>query len=205
VTTVVIAAGAAGPRLARHLAGRNDVHALLIPPGASLREHIEAADVLVLDAGAGPAAAALRRLGDVIRPPATVLLSDDPSLGLTRAALGAGLRAVLPRGSPAQQIAAAIDAVIAGLVIIHPSALPALRPAPAASRVAPDARQPLTPREIEVLAMIAEGLGNKEIAARLGISGHTVKFHIAAILAKLGAGSRTEAVTIGLRQGLILI
>jgi len=204
VTTVLLAAGDAGPRLARHLAGRHDVHALLAPPG-SLREHVEAVDVLVLDAGAGPATAALRRLDDAIRPPATVLLSDDPSVGLTRAALGAGVRAVLPRGSTVRQIAAAIDAVVAGLVIVHPSALPALRPAPARSASTADARQPLTPREIEVLGMIAEGLGNKEIAARLGLSGHTVKFHIAAILAKLGAGSRTEAVTIGLRHGLILI
>jgi DNA-binding NarL/FixJ family response regulator len=67
------------------------------------------------------------------------------------------------------------------------------------------AQQPLTPREIEVLGMIAEGLGNKIIAARLGISDHTVKFHIASIFAKLNAGSRTEAVTIGIRQGLIMI
>jgi DNA-binding NarL/FixJ family response regulator len=67
------------------------------------------------------------------------------------------------------------------------------------------ARQPLTPREIEVLGMIAEGLGNKIIAARLGISEHTVKFHIASIFVKLNARSRTEAVTIGVRQGLLMI
>ena len=53
--------------------------------------------------------------------------------------------------------------------------------------------------------MMAEGLGNKEIAARLAISEHTVKFHISSILAKLGAGTRTEAVTIGIRRGLIPI
>jgi DNA-binding NarL/FixJ family response regulator len=63
----------------------------------------------------------------------------------------------------------------------------------------------LTPREIEVLRMMAEGLGNKEIAARLGISDHTVKFHISSILAKTGASTRTEAVTLGIRMGLILI
>jgi two-component system, NarL family, response regulator YdfI len=63
----------------------------------------------------------------------------------------------------------------------------------------------LTPREIEVLRMMAEGLGNKEIAVRLGISDHTVKFHISSILAKVGASSRTEAVTIGIRMGLVLL
>jgi len=63
----------------------------------------------------------------------------------------------------------------------------------------------LTPREVEVLRLLADGLGNKEVALRLGISDHTVKFHISSILAKLGAGSRTEAVTLGIRRGLILL
>ena len=53
--------------------------------------------------------------------------------------------------------------------------------------------------------MVAEGLGNKEVASRLGISDHTVKFHISSIFAKLGASSRTEAVTVGIRQGLIMV
>jgi DNA-binding CsgD family transcriptional regulator len=65
--------------------------------------------------------------------------------------------------------------------------------------------QALTPREIEVLGMLAEGLGNKAIAWRLDISEHTVKFHVGSILAKLNASSRTEAVTLGIRQGLILL
>jgi DNA-binding NarL/FixJ family response regulator len=63
----------------------------------------------------------------------------------------------------------------------------------------------LTPREQEVLRMLARGLANKEIAARLNISEHTVKFHVAAILGKLGAASRTEAVALGIRHGLILL
>jgi DNA-binding CsgD family transcriptional regulator len=61
----------------------------------------------------------------------------------------------------------------------------------------------LTPRETEVLRMLAEGAGNKQIARRLGISEHTVKFHVGSILAKLNAASRTEAVTLGVRRGLI--
>ncbi len=69
----------------------------------------------------------------------------------------------------------------------------------------PPVDQRLTTRETEVLGMVADGQGNKAIAARLGISERTVKFHVASIFAKLGAGSRTAAVTIGLRRGLILI
>jgi DNA-binding NarL/FixJ family response regulator len=63
----------------------------------------------------------------------------------------------------------------------------------------------LTPRELEVLQLLAAGLGNKEIASRLTISEHTVKFHVASIMGKLGAVSRTEAVTLGIRHGLIMV
>src|SRR2546426_967335 len=106
-----------------------------------------------------------------------------------------------------EEIIAAIEAVATGLIVIHPDTVGELQLVPSASKRAGAviARQPLTPREIEVLGMIAEGLGNKIIAGRLGISEHTVKFHIASIFVKLNAGSRTEAVTIGVRQGLILI
>jgi len=65
--------------------------------------------------------------------------------------------------------------------------------------------EPLTPREVEVLGMLAEGQSNKSIAYRLGISEHTVKFHVTSIMGKLNAGSRTEAVTQGIRQGLIML
>ena len=63
--------------------------------------------------------------------------------------------------------------------------------------------RPLTRRELSVLRLVAQGLGNKEIASELGISTHTVKYHLASLLAKLGVHSRTEAVTIGLRRGLV--
>jgi DNA-binding NarL/FixJ family response regulator len=74
-----------------------------------------------------------------------------------------------------------------------------------ASRLPADLAEPLTPREKEVLQMLASGLANKEIASRLAISEHTVKFHVASILGKFGAGSRTEAVAIGIRSGLVLL
>jgi DNA-binding NarL/FixJ family response regulator len=65
--------------------------------------------------------------------------------------------------------------------------------------------QPLTPREIEVLQLLAEGLANKAIAERLGISDQTVKFHVASIMSKLGASNRTDAVRLALRRGLISV
>jgi DNA-binding NarL/FixJ family response regulator len=68
-----------------------------------------------------------------------------------------------------------------------------------------DGLEELTAREVEVLRLMAEGFGNKQIAAHLGISDHTVKFHISSILAKLSVSSRTEAVTQGIRMGLIVV
>jgi DNA-binding NarL/FixJ family response regulator len=65
--------------------------------------------------------------------------------------------------------------------------------------------EPLTPREIDVLQLLADGLPNKSIAARLEVSDQTVKFHVASILAKLGATNRTEAVRLALRRGLISV
>ena len=79
--------------------------------------------------------------------------------------------------------------------------LPAGSEAPRASVASPS----LTAREIEVLRALADGLGNKQIAARLAISEHTVKFHVASIFEKLGAASRTEAVTMGIRLGHVSI
>ena len=79
--------------------------------------------------------------------------------------------------------------------------------APAGSRTGGQTREldPLTPRETEVLGLVAEGLSNKAIAARLGISDQTVKFHVAAICGKLGAANRTEAARVGIERGLVVV
>jgi NarL family two-component system response regulator YdfI len=132
---------------------------------------------------------------------AVVMLADDPRLSETAEALRSGVRAVLPRQSSGPQIVAAVEAASAGLVVLHPADLDALLINPRPERGA----EPLTPREIEVLGMLAEGQSNKAIAHRLNISEHTVKFHVTSIMSKLNAGSRTEAVTLGIRQGLIMI
>lgn len=114
-----------------------------------------------------------------------------------------GARAVLPRDAEGREILAAIEAVHAGLAVVPATVASALTSSPA--RSAPRltnaiASAPLSPREREILALLAEGLGNKIVAARLGISEHTVKTHVASIFQKLGADTRAEAVAIGARS-----
>ena len=145
------------------------------------------ADVSVRDAAAA---------ADAMPP--VVLLTDDLS---PRDALRAGARVVLPSAATRAQIVAAVHAAAAGLAAILAEELSILIPAAEASPPA----EALTPRETEVLEMLAEGLSNKMIAYRLNISTHTAKFHVNAILAKLGAGTRTEAVMRGIRAGLIQV
>ena len=130
---------------------------------------------------------------------AVIVLSDEPQWSAE--ALRSGVRAVLPRELTAAEMVAAVEAAAAGLVVLHPRDLEAMLPAVQPAR----AIEALSPREIEVLGMMAEGISNKEIAARLRISEHTVKFHVASIMGKLHAGTRTEAVMLGVRMGLIMI
>ena len=137
---------------------------------------------------------------------AVVVLADRSDPGRVAEALRAGVRAILPADLPADQIVPALEAAAAGLVVLHPAEADAMFPAAgAASSPLAELIEPLTPRESEVLQMLASGLANKEIATRLAISEHTVKFHVASILGKLGAASRTEAVTLGIRRGLVLL
>ena len=147
--------------------------------------------------------------------PRILLLTDQATGELAREALRAGVRAVLPRDAEGEEILAAIEAATSGLIALNPETLAAalavttngLRGAPSRAGGSPP-RAPetaLSPREIEVLQMIAEGLGNKEIASRLKISEHTIKFHISSIFTKLDVSSRTEAVTLGVRLGIILL
>ncbi len=136
-----------------------------------------------------------------------VLLVRDTAPEAVAEALRAGVKAVLPSGLAGPEIVAAIEAAAAGLVVLDGTDIDAMLRAPSAvSRGGSEAPvEALTPREIEVLRLLAAGLGNKEIASRLAISEHTVKFHVASIMGKLGAASRTEAVTHGIRHGVIMI
>lgn len=140
---------------------------------------------------------------DAPRTPSVVLADDPRSVWRREVAMhDVRARAVLARDASGDEIVAAVVAVAAGLVAVQPQTLAAngeFEPP-----VFDDVEQ-LSPREIEVLGQLARGAGNKQIATALMISEHTVKFHLASIFAKLGVSSRTEAVTHGVRRGLIML
>lgn len=163
-----------------------------------------APDVLLLDAGDEPIARILGRAD--VNPAATALVAviDGTRRAEILRVLQSGVRALVLRDSHPQEIAAALQAAQDGLAVMSPEILDVLVP-PVADQTDLVLDEPLTARESEVLALLAEGAGNKEIAARLHVSEHTVKFHVSSILGKLGAASRTEAVARGYKEGLILI
>lgn len=134
-----------------------------------------------------------------------ILLADDPDPGWVAQVLATGARAILPRDCGQQQIAAAVQAAAAGLAVMESSTLRELLTSPQESIELEPGEEELTARESEVLRMLTEGLSNREIALLLGISEHTVKFHITSIFGKLGASSRTEAATEGIRRGLVIL
>lgn len=134
-----------------------------------------------------------------------VVLSGDLTRAEIRQMFQHGVRGLLLRDSDPQEITTALEGAAHGLAVISPDLLDILLPTATepvdADELPPG--EPLTAREIEVLSLLAEGAGNKEIASRLHISEHTAKFHVSAILGKLGAATRTEAVSRGYREGLI--
>ena len=136
--------------------------------------------------------------------PAIVLLSADAQPAWSPEVLRLGVRAVLPRDAAPAEVLAAVEAASTGLAVVDPHDLEALLSASNPTTASAESTV-LTPRELEVLRLMAEGAANKNIAWKLGISEHTVKFHVASILAKLNASTRTEAVAIGIRKGMILI
>ena len=157
-------------------------------------------DVLLADAPTRELLAEYRGRHDRV---ALVVLLDgaDPEDGVR--ALKAGARAVLHRSSSPNEIIAAIKVITSGLVVLPPELLATLlHEAPPADDVL---KAQLTRRELEVLAAMADGASNKAIARQLGISFHTAKFHVAAILAKLDADSRTEAVAKAAQSGLVML
>jgi DNA-binding NarL/FixJ family response regulator len=163
--------------------------------------HPDAADVLVADIDDEHGIEALSGLA---RAMPVVLLGSDP--GIFRELLGEEPRprAYLLKGATAEEIGAAVAAVAQGLVVTDPAVARSLVSAhPLVAPGVESGLSPLTAREQDVLQLVASGLPNKGIALRLGISEHTVKFHVGAILGKLGAASRTEAVTLAVRSGLL--
>ena len=157
-------------------------------------------DVLLLEAGDShddewPALADL--------PIPIVMLMDFTDPALVGSALRSGIRGTISRDATAEEIEGAVHAVNAGLVVTTPASLAELLPD--APPFAEELAEPLSDRELEVLELLTEGLSNKLIAHRLGISEHTVKTHVASIFAKLGVSSRTEAVSQAIRRGLVML
>src|SRR5262249_34989563 len=138
-----------------------------------------------------------------------MILDGADDAETARKALQAGARAILPRSAGRDEIVAAIKAVMSGLVIVPHELLPTLLDGASLAEESTDTvdaeHARLTPRELDVLAAMADGASNKAIARRLEISVHTVKFHVAAILTKLNADSRTEAVTRAAQLGLVML
>jgi two-component system nitrate/nitrite response regulator NarL len=171
-----------------------------VAPGTNLNEDLEAyaPDIVLWDLG-WEADSGIEKLTEVdwVDLPLVVLLADAE---LASAAWHAGARGLLSREVGSDSLAAALGTVLHGLAAVEPEMLSALLP-PALG--APSLVEPLTAREMDVLRLMAEGLPNKAIAAQLEISEFTVKFHVNAILGKLGAQSRTEAAMIAVRMGLI--
>ncbi len=156
-----------------------------------------AADVALIDVGSDVQSTTTREwLVELLDLAPVVILTSEQDPEMFDVIRRAGTGALLHTNASSEQIILAIKSVAVGLTVVDAALSPP----------SPDAEfpvDPLTPREIEVLRLLADGLGNKDIAQRLNISEHTIKFHIHSILAKLGAASRTEAVTRGLRSGLI--
>jgi len=199
------------------------IRLLIAAPSAVMRAGLEALAVSGLDVelvGSFPDLSAVESLRpDVVllalpmeeipttadgRGPAFVLLADGGQPVWTREAVRSGVRAVLPSSAAAAEILAAVEAAARGFAVVDPRDLDGLLATTTPSLPAHDGPQ-LTARELEVFRMLAEGAANKTIAWKLNISETTVKFHVAAILSKLHASNRTEAVSMGVRKGLILL
>jgi DNA-binding NarL/FixJ family response regulator len=163
------------------------------------------ADIVVADLETPSEAAAMIRSLEQGGGAGAIALIDDPDPRWLRSALKAGINAIISREAAVEELRLALAAADAGLVLLHPTSAQNLiathLPAPELSYQ----QEQLTAREQEVLRLLSDGLGNKEIATRLAISEHTAKFHISSILGKLGAATRTEAVTQGIKRGLIAI
>lgn len=184
-----------------------------IAAAADLSSHLDVyrPDVLLFDLGwdpgaprpgSNPAATSLDSLADLREAglPIVALLPDET---YSSQAWSAGAHCLLLRNAEPEKLQAALLAVAQGLVALDPGLTAAVLSTPEAEL--PPLTDPLTPRELEVLQLLAEGLPNKAIARRLDISDHTVKFHVNAILSKLNAQSRTDAVVRATRLGLILL
>ena len=199
---LIASSGRERERLAELLedAGAEVVGSAASADGAT-EELLETADVVVVEMNDQPLEEILEALQEFSRELHVVLLTaQQRSPVWANQVLRAGVRAILPKDSNVRVLRTALEAMAEDLVVLAAGDSRLQRTDSDAMELV----EALTGREREVLEMLAQGRGNKEIGARLNISEHTVKFHVASILGKLGASTRTEAVSIALRRGLIL-
>jgi two-component system nitrate/nitrite response regulator NarL len=170
-----------------------------------LAEAPAAADVVVVDLEPAQPWEFLAESADLPQETGLVLIGPDTADVNTLEALDGRAWAYLLRDAGASELTSAVAAVAAGLVVVEAPLVRRLWRPIAAIALDDGSQESLTARESEVLQLVAQGLPNKLIALRLGISEHTVKFHVTSILGKLGASSRTEAVRLGARRGLVVL
>jgi DNA-binding NarL/FixJ family response regulator len=175
---------------------------------AEVGEHAGEVDVLVV-AGAAYEEDLKDWIPDLQAGAALFLVDSNAEARELLPGLDSLLWGILPLDSSGEELAAALHALQQGMVVGAPALLQAAfdrsQQRPISLEDTDPLIEPLTEREMDVLELLAQGLANKQIAAALSISENTVKFHVSSIYAKLGAVSRTEAVRIGLRQGLIVL
>lgn len=196
------------------LASEKDFHVTAPAPSDDIMEELFAADaevllldVQVLEHEGWNLLKDLRALPKLT----TLIIGDNASDSRVTNALALGARGFLLRQVSAREIANAIRAAHSGIIVLHSQVAAALLQNRRAREMerdetntnANDLIEPLSERELDVLRLMTRGMANKQIAAELFITEHTVKFHIRAILGKLGAANRTEAVTLGLQNGLV--
>jgi DNA-binding NarL/FixJ family response regulator len=190
----------AGRFTALRAAPELDLLTVALPATLLFRVQSENPDVVVIAAGEAFLARTTQRraLREVFSETPAVLLAAEASPATLRSAARMSIYSVLPMDATTRQLVAAVSAAVAGLAVTVP------RPSSGmgeAMRITED----LTAREVEVLRLMARGYRNKQLAVQLNISEHTAKFHVSSVLAKLGARTRTEAVTIGMTRGLVAI
>jgi DNA-binding NarL/FixJ family response regulator len=162
--------------------------AVALPSTLLFRVQSDHPDVIVIASGEAFLAGAIERS----------TLAALANTTMVRSAARMKIFSVLPMEATTHQLVAAIAATVAGFAVTLP------RP-PAGPPEAPRIAEDLTAREVEVLRWMARGYRNKQLATVLNISEHTAKFHVSSVLAKLGARTRTEAVTIGMTRGLVAV
>jgi two-component system nitrate/nitrite response regulator NarL len=180
---------------------RAGVSSLLAQLGSIEVVDRDAAEVALWDAGVD-AGRTLNRLGELrtLSVPVVAVVGDPSHVA---PALAAGARGVVLRDQVGPGIHAALAAVRSGLTVMDTALASSLVPSQPEPRPHTKGRGELTERERQVVQLLAEGLSNKLIADRLGISDHTAKFHVNGVMMKLGASTRTEAVVEAMRRGLI--